>query len=88
MYDTKKTTTEYKRWHREEDGTMVPDVTDYVKLQAWIDTLDPRIKQEYNNIQEDLTMDGLKLTKQQQEDVLKLFIKTQKYNPQWRKNNG
>ena len=57
MYDTKKTTTEYKRWHREEDGTMVPDVTDYVKLQAWIDTLDPRIKQEYTNIQEEKMMD-------------------------------
>ena len=53
MYDTKKTTTEYKRWHREEDGTMVPDVTDYVKFQAWVDTLDPKIKQEYDNIQED-----------------------------------
>ena len=39
MYDTKKTTAEYPRWHREEDGTMVPDVTDYVKFQAWIDTL-------------------------------------------------
>ena len=47
MYDTKKTTTEYKRWHREEDGTMVPDVTDYVKFQAWIDTLDPTMKEEY-----------------------------------------
>ena len=28
-----------------------------------------------------------RFTKQQQEDVLNLFIKTQKYNPQWRKNN-
>jgi len=46
MYNTKATTDEYPRWHREEDGTMVPDV----KLQAWIDTLDPRIKQEYDNI--------------------------------------
>ena len=50
MYNTKATTDEYPRWHREEDGTMVPDVTDYVKLQAWIDNLDPRIKQEYDNI--------------------------------------
>ena len=29
-----------------------------------------------------------RFTKQQQEDVLNLFIKTQKYNPQWRKKNG
>ena len=56
MYNTKKTTTEYKRWHREEDGTMVPDVTDYEKLKAWIDNLDPKIKQKYENIQEILKM--------------------------------
>ena len=53
MYDTKKTTTEYKRWHREEDGTMVPDVTDYKKLQAWINTLDPRLKEEYEGKKEE-----------------------------------
>ena len=50
MYDTKKTTTEYKKCHCEEDDTMVPDVTEYVKLQAWVDTLDPKIKEEYDNI--------------------------------------
>ena len=53
MYDTKKTTTEYKKWHCEEDDTMVPDVTDYVKLQAWVDTLDPRMKEEYEGKKEE-----------------------------------
>ena len=53
MYDTKVTTDECPRWHREEDGTMVPDVTDYVKFQAWIDTLDPTMKEEYEGKKED-----------------------------------
>jgi hypothetical protein len=53
MYNTKATTDEYPRWHREEDGTMVPDVTDYVKLQAWVDTLDPRMKEEYEGKKEE-----------------------------------
>ena len=53
MYNTKATTDEYPRWHREEDGTMVPDVTDYVKFQAWIDTLDPKTKEEYEGKKED-----------------------------------
>ena len=53
MYNTKATTDEYQRWHREEDGTMVPDVTDYVKLQAWVDTLEPRMKEEYEGKKED-----------------------------------
>ena len=26
---------------------IIEDITDYEKLQAWIDTLDPRMKEEY-----------------------------------------
>ena len=47
MTNTKKITTEHKKWHREADGTMVPDVTNYVKLQAWIDSLDPKLLERY-----------------------------------------
>jgi len=32
---------------------IIKDITDYEKLQAWIDTLDPRMKEEYEGKKEE-----------------------------------
>jgi len=40
-----------------EDETMqkiiIEDITDYEKLQAWVDTLDPKMKEEYEGKKEE-----------------------------------
>ena len=32
---------------------IIEDITDYEKFQAWIDTLDPRMKEEYEGKKEE-----------------------------------
>ena len=32
---------------------IIEDITDYEKLQAWIDTFDPRMKEEYEGKKEE-----------------------------------
>jgi hypothetical protein len=32
---------------------IIEDITDYEKLQAWVDTLDPKMKEEYEGKKEE-----------------------------------